>query len=94
MPPPIPPCFLTLYWIISSCPLEGIPAGVTVGRERKGPQRGENKTWFSLTYSNFIKLADSDARWFIEGIFKHNRIWKNISRPQLLPFQVQRKLKV
>lgn len=33
-------------------------------------------------------------RWFIEGIFKHNRIWKNISRPQLFPFQVQIKLKV
>lgn len=34
------------------------------------------KTWFSVTSSYWIRLLESDARWFIASIFKHSIFWE------------------
>lgn len=61
-----------------------VPAGVTEGWKRNCKEV-RMKTWF-------IKLnqtpKESDARQFIDSIFKHSRIWEKVSGQQSFLFQV------
>lgn len=58
--------------------MRGLPA--SVARMERNHKKVRIKTHFKLTLSTWIKLRESDTRWFTVSIFKPSIIWKKKSQ--------------
>lgn len=62
--------------------VRGLPAGVA--RMEMNHEKVRVKTRFKLTLSTWIKLRESDTRWFTASIFKPSIIWGKKSQCNII----------